>query len=102
MARSRASTPSEASPITSRSSWRSNSMRSPDRTMPWSSAMTIRMGSYSQPHPRSDGRLGLDLELAADQQRPLPHPRDAEPARFVVEHEALSVVAHGQLEAVSV
>src|SRR6266511_2839386 len=102
IAMSRASIPSEASAITSMSSWRSSSMRSPERTIPWSSAISTRMDSYSQADARPDGRFGLDLELASDQQRPLPHPGDPEPAVRLAEHEAVPVVAHAQLQAVAV
>ena len=40
---SSAATPSSASATTSMSSWRSISMRRPERTMPWSSAIRTRI-----------------------------------------------------------
>ena len=53
---SRALTPSVASATTSMSGWRSISRRSPERTMPWSSAIRTRIiGSSASPRCRRRG-----------------------------------------------
>src|SRR3954471_4053308 len=81
-------------------------MRSPERTIPWSSA--IRMWSIwaslrdVEPDTRTASGGGSDSQLAADQPGALGHPGQADAARVgrVAGVEALAVVAHAQLHAV--
>src|SRR3954468_17733446 len=81
-------------------------MRSPERTIPWSSA--IRMWSIwaslrdVEPDTRTASGGGSDGQLAADQAGALGHPGQADAAgvRRVAGVEALAVVPHAQLHAV--
>src|ERR1700761_8291129 len=101
IARSRASAPSAASATPSMSAWRSSSSRSPDRTIPWSSAISTLIGMPSPARFCRDGEAdggagvgaGLDRQLAVDQERTLAHAADAEPAFGGGEGEAAAVVA---------
>src|SRR3954466_5867982 len=103
---SSASTPSSASATTLIPSWRSSSMRRPERTMPWSSA--IRMWSTRaslwdvEPDTRSAPRRRTDSQLSSDESRALGHSRETNRAAVgaCLRVEALAVVAHTQLEAV--
>src|SRR4051812_48403801 len=81
-------------------------MRSPERTIPWSSA--IRMWSIwsslrdVEPDTRTAARGGSDSQLAADEAGALRHSGEADPAgvRCLARFESLAVVAHAQLDAV--
>ena len=112
---SSASTPSSASAITSMSGWRSSSSFTPERTMPWSSAIRIltrpppaagvgvRRGRLGAPAGTSSStvvplaRARVDLERAAHQQRALAHAGEPEPLALLGEGEAGAVV--GDLQA---
>src|SRR5687767_13980897 len=86
------------------SSWRSSSMRRPERTIPWSSAISTRTGSapvpvgitllyrHVEPNPCADAWTRGHVELAADEQGTLAHAREPEPAGGLVEGEAAAVV----------
>src|ERR1700761_503028 len=108
IARSRASAPSAASATTSMSGWRSSNSRSPDRTIPWSSAISTFIWGPPSRRLCRDGEAdggagagaGLEGELAVDQQGALSHAADAEAAVGLVEGEAAAVVEDGQLDLV--
>src|SRR4051794_1089646 len=104
---STASTPSSASATTLIPSWRSSSIRRPERTIPWSSA--IRMWSIwsslrdIEPDTRTASGGGSDSQLPTDQTRAFGHPGqpDALPVLAGARGagvEALAVVAHPQLD----
>ena len=106
---STASTPSSASATTLIPSWRSSSIRRPERTIPWSSA--IRMWSIwsslrdVEPDTRTASGGGSDSQLPTNQTRTLGHSRQADapsvrPGGSRAGVEALAVVAHSQLDAV--
>ena len=81
---SSAATPSSASATTSMSGWRSISMRRPERTMPWSSAIRTRITSAPRElaierHGRAAAGGGAHVELAADQAGALGHAAQPEP-----------------------
>ena len=95
------------------SSCRSSSIRRPERTIPWSSAIRTLIVVQSscrrqhhpcpsigttEPNPCADVRPGLDLQVAADEQRPLAHAGDSEPASRLVEGEAAPVVGDRELD----
>src|SRR5215210_7314306 len=101
---SRAATPSSASATTSMSGWRSISIRRPERTMPWSSAIRTRI--KTPPGGATAGRRA-NVELASGQARALDHAAQAEPRSRVMavavagrrgRVEPGAVVAHAQLE----
>src|ERR1700755_813164 len=106
IARSRASAPSAASATTSMSRWRSSNSPSPDRTIPWSSAISTLIWEPPSSRFCRDGEAdggagagaGLERQLAVDQHGPLSHGADAENAGGLVEGEAATVVDHGQLD----
>ena len=98
------------------SGWRSSSSRIPERTIPWSSAISTLIAAFSPmgrirsgigPSSGGDGEAdrgagagaGLDRQLAADQQGPLAHAGDAEAALGLVEGEAAAVVGDVELDA---
>src|ERR1700761_709189 len=100
IARSRASAPSAASATTSMSGWRSSNSRSPDRTIPWSSAISTFIWGPPSRRLCRDGEAdggagagaGLEGQLAVDQEGALAHAADAEAAVGLVEGEATAVV----------
>src|SRR3954464_13419268 len=96
IALSRASMASSASATTSMSPWRSSSSFRPLRTMPWSSAMRTRMGSFHrQLDDRSRAALGADGQIGPDAVGALAHARQPEAAGARV-GEAAAVVGHAQ------
>src|SRR5262245_43221756 len=95
------------------SCWRSSSIRSPDRTIPWSSAIRTRTGSacargcvviihylyrHEEPNPCADLRPGLDLQVAVHEQGALAHPGEAEAAGRLIEREPAPVVGDDELD----
>src|SRR4051812_20750441 len=99
IARSTASTPSSASATTRIPSWRSISMMSPERTMPWSSATRIRSITAPAGTVACPTRLRLDRQLASHETGALRHAAEAETAGRPVGLEAAAVVAHRELNA---
>ena len=84
-----ASSPSAASPTTTRSGWASTIMANPLRTSSWSSATTTRTGARRRPSRRQreaapvDGEAAVGrragLEAATEDGHPLPHPHESLP-----------------------
>src|SRR4051794_26078837 len=106
---STASTPSSASATTFMPSWRSSSIRTPARTMPWSSAISMWSKAFSlgdvEPDTSSAPGGGSDTQLPAHETCALGHPGQPDvPAVLMLDRplgvEALAVVAHAQLDAV--
>ena len=65
--------------------------------MPWSSAISTLISRSLTVVPPPGARL--DRQLGAEQQRPLPHPGDPEPALGLLEGEAAAVVGDLELDA---
>src|SRR3990170_8193332 len=85
--RSRACWPSPASPTTSMSCSRARIIRTPSRTMAWSSATTTlilaihaHLDRDHRLHPRAPTFPGLHPECAAEQFGAFPHPQQPHPA----------------------
>src|SRR3990172_394146 len=103
------SSPVPASPTTSMSGIDSSSTRSPERTIAWSSATRMRIGSISRPvhgYFHEDGRAvagpRLDGQNATDERCPLLHAQQAQFLRrrpgtsHLLYIEALSIVFHDE------
>src|SRR3972149_11306751 len=103
------SSPVPASPTTSMSGIDSSNTRSPERTIAWSSAMRMRIGSIPRPvhgYFHEDGRAAagppLDGQNAADERGALLHAQQAQFLRrrpgtsYFLHVEALSIVFHDE------